>query len=71
MDAIACTLSAERRVGMLIICSEEEKKKIIQQCNGVCCDCVFKHVKCPVEENMIITENQVANGKDLEVKGFL
>lgn len=53
---------------MLIICSEEEKRKIMHQCNGECGDCVFKHVECPIEKSMILTSNQIERGKELKVR---
>jgi len=47
---------------MLIICTDNEKEKILHQCNGVCTDCVFKHVSCPVDRRDIVTVDEIANG---------
>lgn len=52
---------------MLIICSEKEKFEIQNKCDGRCEFCVFEKTRCPIEWNMIITDKEVCNGKNLEV----
>ena len=52
---------------MLIICTEKEKFEIQNRCYGRCECCVFEKIRCPIEWNMIITDNEVSKGKNLEV----
>lgn len=52
---------------MLIICNEEEKEHIRKMCGGHCDNCIFNNVRCPIEYNMIITNKEISNGKNLEV----
>jgi len=47
---------------MLIICTDNEKEKILHQCTGVCTDCVFKHVRCPVDGRDIVTVDEIVTG---------
>ena len=52
---------------MLIICSEEEKVEIQKKCDGRCHYCVFEKVRCPIDRNMIVTDQEISKGKNLEV----
>lgn len=48
---------------MLIICTEFEKEMMLEQCNGVCTDCVFKHIQnCPVDKRDLVTTEEIESG---------
>lgn len=57
----------KRGNNMLIICNEYERIKMRNNCQGNCNNCVFDGIRCPIEHNMCITEDEINEGKNLEV----
>ena len=55
---------------MLIVCDENELMFMRSGCHGDCDTCVFSKVRCPIEKNMIITHQEILNGKELSVKNY-
>ena len=55
---------------MLIICDDEERDIIRHNCGGECERCVFRDMYCPVEYNMIITDMEIARGKDMKLRYY-
>lgn len=55
---------------MLIICDDEERDIIRHNCDGECEYCVFRDMHCPVEYDMIITNEEINRGKGLRIKYY-
>lgn len=44
---------------MLIICTDYEKEKMKEQCVERCSSCIFKDIACPIEEDDIVTLDEI------------